>query len=87
MKIVRGGQAVKGRDGKVIAVYRKRYVIHVERVTREKTNNQTPLIPIQPSNCVLTRLNADKNVNKDRMAMVKRRSKGHSGDLDTDGMD
>jgi large subunit ribosomal protein L26e len=36
VKIVRGSN--KGREGKVVAVYRKKWVIHVERVTREKTN-------------------------------------------------
>lgn len=28
----------KGRDGKVIQVYRKKWVIHIDRVTREKVN-------------------------------------------------
>lgn len=32
--IVRG--IYKGREGKVVQVYRKKWVIHVERVTREK---------------------------------------------------
>ena len=34
--VVRGSNA--GREGKVIQVYRKKYVIHIERVTREKSN-------------------------------------------------
>ena len=29
---------MQGRDGKVVQVYRKKWVIHVERITREKTN-------------------------------------------------
>jgi len=29
---------MKGRTGKIIAVYRKKWVIHIERVTREKCN-------------------------------------------------
>lgn len=28
----------KGRDGKVTAVYRKKFVVHVERIQREKAN-------------------------------------------------
>ncbi|CAM9494565.1 unnamed protein product, partial [Phaeothamnion confervicola] len=28
----------KNREGKVIACYRKKFVIHVERITREKAN-------------------------------------------------
>merc|ERR1711904_337599 len=31
----------RGREGKVIQVYRKKYVIHIERVTREKSNGST----------------------------------------------
>lgn len=34
--IVRG--TYKGREGKVVQVYRKKWVIHVERITREKVN-------------------------------------------------
>jgi len=34
--VVRGSH--RGREGKVIQVYRKKYVIHIERVTREKSN-------------------------------------------------
>ncbi len=26
----------KGREGKVVAVYRRKWVIHIERITREK---------------------------------------------------
>ena len=31
----------KGREGKVVQVWRKKYVIHVERITREKANGAT----------------------------------------------
>ena len=34
---------VQGRDGKVVQVYRKRWVIHIERLTREKVNG-VPLL-------------------------------------------
>jgi hypothetical protein len=30
--------AVQGREGKVTQVYRKKWVIHIERITREKVN-------------------------------------------------
>ena len=42
VKIVRGTN--KGRDGKVIQVYRKKWVIHIERITREKANGSTVAI-------------------------------------------
>ncbi|KAJ5665484.1 uncharacterized protein N7477_007932 [Penicillium maclennaniae] len=37
--IVRGSN--KGREGKITTVYRLKYVVHVERVVREKTNGQS----------------------------------------------
>ena len=30
----------KNRDGKVVQVYRKKYVIHIERISREKNNGE-----------------------------------------------
>lgn len=37
--VVRG--TFKGREGKVTQVYRRKWVIHVERITREKVNGKT----------------------------------------------
>lgn len=34
--IIRGD--LKGREGKVVQVYRKKWAIHVEKVTHEKAN-------------------------------------------------
>jgi hypothetical protein len=50
-----------GREGKVIACYRKRYVIHIERLHREKVSGQTKQIGIHPSNVVITKLKLDKD--------------------------
>jgi large subunit ribosomal protein L26e len=36
VQIIRGSK--KNQEGKVIQVYRKKYVIHIERITREKNN-------------------------------------------------
>ncbi|ONM19080.1 60S ribosomal protein L26-1 [Zea mays] len=40
VQVVRG--TYKGREGKVVQVYRRRWVIHVERITREKVNDSVP---------------------------------------------
>jgi len=58
--IVTRGQ-FKGQEGKVTAVYRKKYVIHVERCTKEKSNGQTVNIGLDASNCVITKLVLDKS--------------------------
>ena len=39
VKIMRGN--FKGREGKVQAVYRKRWALHIEKIVRDKTNGKT----------------------------------------------
>eukprot|EP00958_Prasinococcus_capsulatus_P017791 scaffold2043_cov375-Prasinococcus_capsulatus_cf.AAC.5 len=70
VKVVRG--SLKGREGKVVQVYRRKWVIHVERVTREKVNGATVNVGLQPSNCVITKLKIDK----DRTALLERKAAG-----------
>lgn len=64
--IVRGTN--KDKEGKVTSVYRLKYVIHVERVSREKTNGQSVPLGVHPSNVVITKLKLDK----DREAILER---------------
>lgn len=59
VKIVRG--KYKGREGKVTQVYRKKWVIHVDRVQRDKSNGATASIGIHPSNVVITSIKLDKD--------------------------
>lgn len=67
--IVRG--SFKGRDGKVSTCYRKKFVIHIERLTREKVNGATVPVGIHPSNVVITKLKLDK----DRKALLERKNR------------
>ncbi|PFH57533.1 hypothetical protein XA68_14901 [Ophiocordyceps unilateralis] len=57
--IVRGSN--KGREGKVTSVYRLKYVIHIERVTRDKATGQSVPLGIHPSNVVITKIKLDKD--------------------------
>ncbi len=57
--IVRGTN--KDKEGKVTSVYRLKYVIHIERVTREKATGQSVPLGIHPSNVVITKLKLDKD--------------------------
>ncbi|KAJ1668154.1 60S ribosomal protein L26A [Coemansia sp. RSA 1813] len=68
--IVRGQH--KGREGKVSAVYRKKWVIHIERVDREKVNGATVPVPVHPSNVAITSL----KLTKDREAILSRKAEG-----------
>lgn len=70
-QVVRGhfkGQAV----GRVAQAYRSKYVIHIERITREKANGATVYVGIHPSNVVIVKLKLDK----DRRAILERRAQG-----------
>jgi large subunit ribosomal protein L26e len=58
--IVKRGQ-FKGKEGKVVQVYRKKYVIHVERCVRDKANGQSIHVGIDASNVVITKLKLDKS--------------------------
>lgn len=60
--ITRGSN--KGREGKITSVYRLKYVVHVERVSREKSNGQAVPIGIAASKCQITKLKLDKDREK-----------------------
>mmetsp|Transcript_41 Transcript_41/g.126 ORF Transcript_41/g.126 Transcript_41/m.126 type:complete len:133 (-) Transcript_41:972-1370(-) len=59
VRIVRG--TFKGKEGKVVQVYRKKWVIHVDKVTRDKVNGASVQVGIDPSKVVITKLKMDKS--------------------------
>ena len=69
VSVVRG--TYKGREGKVMQCYRKKWVIHIERITREKVSGATVQVGIHPSKCVITKLKLDK----DRKALLERKNR------------
>ena len=71
VQVVRGHN--KGQQvGKIVQCYRKKYVIHVERIQREKANGASVYIGIHPSNVVVVKLKMDK----DRKQILERRAEG-----------
>ena len=72
--IVRGG--FKDTKGKVSAVYRKRWCLYIEKVTKTRKNGATVKIPINASNCVLTKL----KLTPDREDLIKRKREGRGLD-------
>ncbi|CAO2600408.1 60S ribosomal protein L26 [Lemmus lemmus] len=67
----------KGQQiGKVVQVYRKKYVIYIERVQREKANGTTVHVGIHPSKVVITRLKLDKDQKKILERKAKSRQVG-----------
>lgn len=72
--IVRG--SFKNREGRVTACYRKKFVIHVERVVREKANGASVPIGIDASKVVITKLKLDKD--RKKILERKNRAEGES---------
>jgi large subunit ribosomal protein L26e len=68
VKILKG--KAKGKSGKVVQVYRKKNIIYVDKVNREKQNGQTVFLPIKPSYCVIEKL----LINKDRTKTIEKRA-------------
>jgi len=64
----------KGSEGKVVQVYRRKWVIHIERVTRNKANGQPIPIGIAASNVTINKLKLDK----DRLSTLKRKADGRA---------
>lgn len=63
--------ALKGREGKVMTVYRRRRCIYIEKVVRSKVNGTQVQVPVHPSNCRVTSLKLDK----DRKAILERKKR------------
>ena len=78
VKVMRGG--MKGKEGVVKNVQRNKYVIHVERCTRDKSNGQQIPIGINASNVMITSLKIDKS----RKAILARK-KNDKGKTDAAG--
>ena len=69
VRVMRG--AFKGKEGKVTACYRLKWVIHVDKVEREKANGTTVAIGLHPSNVELTKLKLTNN----RKAILERKNR------------
>lgn len=65
--IVRG--TFKGREGKVLSVFRRKFVLHIEHIVKDKANGQQVPVGIDASKVVITKLKMDK----DRKALLERK--------------
>lgn len=66
--VIRGQH--KGREGKINAVYRKKWVIHIDNLNRDKINGTSVPVPIHPSNVSITSL----KMTKDRENILSRKA-------------
>ena len=84
VRVVRGSKGNSEKlEGKVTAVYRKKYVIYIDRLTKEKRNGQTVQLPIDPSNVEITTLKMDKN----RKAKLEQKLASRNAELKKKGME
>lgn len=68
--VVRGN--FKDTKAKVNSVYRKRWCLYIDKATKTKKNGALVRIPINPSNCVLTKL----HLSSDRKDLINRKREG-----------
>ena len=68
VKVTRG--SFKGKEGKVTEVYRRKWVIHIEGLTREKVNGSSCKVGVDASKVEITEL----KLNKDRQNILERKA-------------
>merc|ERR1712228_354630 len=67
----------KGQQvGKVVQCYRKKYVVYIERIQREKANGAQVYVGIHPSKVVIVKLKMDK----DRKKILERKARPRADD-------
>uniref|UniRef100_A0AC35UEL3 KOW domain-containing protein n=1 Tax=Rhabditophanes sp. KR3021 TaxID=114890 RepID=A0AC35UEL3_9BILA len=62
----------KGNTGRVVKCYRKKFIIQIDKVVREKANGTQVMTGIHPSNVVITKLKMDE----DRRSLLTRKAEG-----------
>lgn len=73
VQVIRGhykGQQV----GKVVQCYRKKFVVYIERIQREKANGASVYVGIHPSKVCIVKLKMDK----DRKKILDRKAAGRA---------
>nr|WCZ58360.1 60S ribosomal protein L26 [Paratrimastix eleionoma] len=79
IRIVRGNKKnVKGVIGKVSQIYRKKWVIRIDRLQKDKANGQTVFIGVHPSNCEIRGF----KLLADRKNLIERIKAGRSKDAE-----
>lgn len=75
VKILRGGEGAKGMEAKVANVDLKTLTLTLEGVTIAKADGTQKAKPVQPSNCVITKLDLSDPKRKEKLGKIKEGSK------------
>ncbi|OWF49269.1 60S ribosomal protein L26 [Mizuhopecten yessoensis] len=70
VQVVRGNHKSQ-QIGKIVQVYRKKFVVHIERIQREKANGASVHVGIHPSKILIVKLKIDK----DRKRILERKAR------------
>ena len=76
VEVTRG--TYKAHTGKVVSVYHKKWVIHIDRLTKAAANGKTPFVGIHPSNVKIVKL----EMNRDRQDILNRKAAGRTAALE-----
>jgi large subunit ribosomal protein L26e len=74
VRVMRGEH--KGKAGKVTACYRLKWVIHVDKVSRERANGSSVPVGLHPSNVEITKL----KLTNSRKAILDRKDRSKKTD-------
>ncbi|CEG11342.1 50S ribosomal protein L24P [groundwater metagenome] len=73
VKIMRGDY--KGKEGEVTKVNTKKYKIYINGITVRKSNGKDALVPIHPSNCMLTDIYLDDRMRREILSRTSQEAK------------
>jgi large subunit ribosomal protein L24 len=71
VKILRGGEGTRGMEAKVANVDLKYLTLTLEGVTIAKADGTQKAKPIQPSNCIITKLDMSDPLRKEKLNKIK----------------
>merc|ERR1711981_5709 len=74
VEIMRG--FFKGRSGRILSCYLRKFLIHVDRITREKANGATVHVGVNPSKVQIIKL----KMPKDRKQILERKNRNKMTD-------
>ena len=75
VRILRGSEGIRGTEAKVANVDLKKLTLTLEGITIAKADGTQKARPVQPSNCVITKLDLSDPMRKEKLGKLKEGSK------------
>jgi len=71
VKILRGGEGIRGTEAKVASVDLGKIKLTIDNITMPKADGTQKAIMIDPSNCIITKLDLSDPIRKDKLTKLK----------------